>query len=145
MDIFGPTIYLDANALIYAVEGIEPWASVVKPIFAEIDAGRLSGLTSELTLAEVLVMPLRKNLANVANEYRQLLSPSNAIQTRAVTREILESAATLRAAHTFLRLPDAIHAATAVLANCTSFITNDRRLAGLSGLHVHLLSNLVQP
>ena len=44
-----------------------------------------------------------------------------------VSRTILIDAARLRA-NSGLRLPDAIHVATAVAAGCPIFLSNDRRL-----------------
>ncbi|WP_363269246.1 PIN domain-containing protein [Okeania sp. SIO2B3] len=41
-----------------------------------------------------------------------------------------------------LRLPDAIHGATAILNGCETFLTNDKRLESLSGINVIILSNL---
>jgi len=45
--------------------------------------------------------------------------------------------------HVNLRLPDVIHGATAILSGCKTFLTNDRRLAGLSGIEVVVLSKVM--
>lgn len=55
--------------------------------------------------------------------------------------EILIAAAHLRAEHG-LKLPDAIHAATAQLTHCERLLTNDARFKTLSGIEVILLSQL---
>lgn len=55
---------------------------------------------------------------------------------------MLIEAARLRAV-TNLRLPDAIHGATAILSGCQTFLTNDRRLAALPGVDVVLLSEII--
>jgi predicted nucleic acid-binding protein len=41
-----------------------------------------------------------------------------------------------------LRLPDAIHAATAQHAGCTALLTNDERLKSLPGIETVLLKDL---
>jgi predicted nucleic acid-binding protein len=40
-------------------------------------------------------------------------------------------------------LPDAIHAATALRTDCTTFITNDRQLKKLTHIPVVLLSEVI--
>ena len=56
-----------------------------------------------------------------------------------VAREILLEAARLRAATPALKTPDAIHAATALLHNCSVFITNDVGFRRILGLRIILL------
>lgn len=48
---------------------------------------------------------------------------------------VLESTLKLRVIHR-IRTPDAIHAATALLANCTLFVTNDPVFRRVTGLQV---------
>jgi len=54
---------------------------------------------------------------------------------RPVDRSVLIDAARLRG-RTGLRLPDAIHASTALASGCDTFLTNDRRLPGIDRLDV---------
>ena len=53
------TVYVDANALIYRVEEIEPQLARTRELWQAVDAGTAQIVTSELTLLEVLVKPLR--------------------------------------------------------------------------------------
>ncbi len=59
-----------------------------------------------------------------------------------INRTILIESARLRST-TNLRLPDAIHVATAILSGCETFLTNDKRLEALSDLDVVVLSSLL--
>lgn len=129
--ILGTFVYFDANVLIYAVEGITPWAAAVHELFSQIDRGQMQGITSEMALAEVLVIPLRNALTNIERQYRQLLSPTSALMTRPVARKTLEDAAALRALYPSVRLADAIHVATAIDCGCSTFLTNDQRIPAL--------------
>ncbi len=52
-----------------------------------------------------------------------------------VDAELAMLAARLRAAHG-LRLPDAIHAATAICAGCAALLTHDRNFSRLKGLRI---------
>lgn len=121
------TVYLDTNVFIYAVEGYQPVQAVVDELFAGLEQGHFAGVTSELTLAEVLVKPLELGLGNVVSAYTDLLQPSEHLAVVPVGRTILVEAARQRAL-LGIRLPDAIHVATALDAGCDVFLTNDRRL-----------------
>jgi predicted nucleic acid-binding protein len=140
--VSGSHLYLDTNIIIYAAEG----AAVARPsllhVLSQVDAGILTAATSELALAEVLVRPLRDGDAGLADRYRRRISNGPTLTTLAVSRTVLERAAELRAAHASLKLPDAIHAATALLAGCTTFLTNDARFESVAALPVLLISKL---
>ena len=140
--IVGSALYLDANALIYAVENVPGFGDKMRGVFQRIDAGELRGLTSELSLAETLVKPLRDGASATAAAYEQLLHPAGRLSVAAVSRPVLTRAAELRAAHASLKLPDAIHAATALLHGCTTFLTNDARFETVAALPVLLLSRM---
>jgi predicted nucleic acid-binding protein len=55
----GQTVYLDTNIVIYALEGFESYRSVLLELLNNLDQRVIRGVTSELTLSEVLVKPLR--------------------------------------------------------------------------------------
>ena len=88
-----------------------------------------------MTLAEVLVRPAQQNDDARFNRYLELLRPGGPFMMRPVDRAVLIDAARLRG-RTGLRLPDAIHACTALSSACDTFLTNDRRLADVEGLRV---------
>ena len=140
--IAGPTVYLDANVLIYAVENVPIFGDKLRAVFQQIDAGTLQGTTSELSLAETLVRPLRDGDRRTASEYEQLLAAGGRLIVIPVSRVVLVEAAGLRAAQPSLKLPDAIHAATALLHGCTTFLTNDARFETIPQLPVLLLSRM---
>jgi predicted nucleic acid-binding protein len=51
-----------------------------------------------------------------------------------VTRDILIDAARLRAQHLTLKMPDALHAATALASGAEFLVSNDTRFAAIPGL-----------
>lgn len=73
--LLGRRVYLDANVFIYALEGEPRIKETVIPLFAAIDAGTITAVTTELTLGEVLVHPYRIEDAELADRYERLLSP----------------------------------------------------------------------
>ena len=56
-DLLGSTVYLDSNIIIYAVEGLPEYAAAIQALLEAMDSGEITGVTSDLTLAEVLVKP----------------------------------------------------------------------------------------
>jgi predicted nucleic acid-binding protein len=138
----GYRIYLDTNLLIYAVEEIAPFAEQVRPLFQAADRGDIWVVTSLLTLAETLVMPYRKRDDVLIATYRELLTnPPPGLHVAQLDAAVLERAARLRAATNSLRLPDAIHLATAEAQQCDLFLTNDRRLSAGIPLPVVVLGD----
>jgi predicted nucleic acid-binding protein len=120
-------VYVDANILIYIVEGNKALASELKQIVEALDAGVLQAVTSELTLAEVLIGPLRTRDAATGDAYKAVLRSGKALRAIPVTSAVLERSTELRCNST-MSLPDAIHLATAELAGCRYFLTEDRHL-----------------
>jgi predicted nucleic acid-binding protein len=123
----GPRVYLDANIFIYYLEDFPQFAPVLDSLFRRLDRGELHAVTSELTLAEILVKPLQAADATAVSTYQSFLGGSSSLTVAPVTRDILIAAARLRAGSS-LKLPDAIHAATSLQHRCTSYLTNDQRL-----------------
>nr|WP_319538552.1 type II toxin-antitoxin system VapC family toxin [uncultured Methanospirillum sp.] len=139
--ILGDRIYLDTNIFIYALEAFPEYLELIQSLFSSIDSGKYKAVTSELTLAEVLVKPLIDHNAELEYVYQSTIQSSDSIDVIPISRDILIEAAKNRAGSPSIHLPDAIHAATARLHQCSSFITNDKRLASLSGIQVIILSN----
>jgi predicted nucleic acid-binding protein len=116
----------------------------LRDVVQALDDGQFRAVTSELTLAEVLVQPLRASDRVYETTYMTMLSGHEAIQVQPVDREILVDAARIRA-EIGTRLPDAIHLATARASGCSTFLTNDHRLRAPAGLTVATLAELAQP
>lgn len=121
-----PVLYLDTNVLIGLFELPEPAPGIVEALLDR--SSREPLITSEITLSEVLVGPLRRRDSALEHFYRGLLSHRDLIRLKPVTRALLLDAAAIRAATT-MRLPDAIHIATAKRAKCTIVLSQDKRLA----------------
>ena len=121
------SIYLDTNIFIYALEGSD-FANRLTELFDLIDRYELEAVTSELSIAETLVKPIRdaNTALQAAFEYR--LESAGGLLVVPIDRSVLVRAATLRAQTPKLKLPDAIHLATALDAKCHAILSNDDRL-----------------
>ena len=136
-------VYLDANVFIYALNGFPVYAPTLKQLFEGVESGSVSAVTSELTLAELLIIPFRHGNVEEEGRCRMILRSRPNLSLLPVTIDVLESMARLRAALPAIRTPDAIHAATAQLAKCDVLLTNDRRLKAVTDLQIVLLSEAV--
>ena len=137
----GP-VYLDTSPFIFSVERVEPYRTLLEPVWSLAQAGRFEIVTSDLVVLETLVKPLRENDIVLEHLFRSLLD-TREVRLIPATRPIWEQAAHLRAA-TGLKTPDALHAATAQLAECTLFITNDSDFRRVDGLPVVVLRDIAQ-
>jgi predicted nucleic acid-binding protein len=118
------TVLLDTNPIIYVLDG-HPLSSRFEPIFADVEAGRISALVTPVTLAEVVSGPLRAGKEALAQRYRSALTDAPGWSLRALDADIAVLAARLRLRHR-LKLPDAVQLATAVHEGCHALISHDR-------------------
>jgi predicted nucleic acid-binding protein len=128
-------VYLDANTLTYLVEGAPDISKPLVPLFEYLRSHPGTGVTSELTLAEVLAPTLTRGVIppHLKRAYLSLLVWSRFITLLPITREILYDTTKLRA-EIRLKLPDAIHLSTAVSANCRFMMTRDKALKTPRGM-----------
>ena len=138
----GGAVYVDANAIIYSVERVEPYRSLLAPMWEEARAGRFTLASSELVTLETLIRPLRDSNARLEMLFRSILAAAE-MELIPATMATWEDAARIRA-ETGLATPDALHAATALRAGCTAFITNDTDFRRVDGLPVVVLDDLVE-
>ncbi|MBN1167828.1 MAG: PIN domain-containing protein [Methanospirillaceae archaeon] len=142
--ISGSRLYLDSNISIYALEGYPEYESILTSLFSLIDNNTCTAVTSELTLAEVLIKPLMDNNLNLQQTYTEILQSSDSLTLANIDRHILIEAAMIRASSDAIHLPDAIHLATAKLHKCSCFITNDKRLRNNHLFQVIIISDLLE-
>ena len=119
--------YIDTNVAIAIIEASGSLTPGQTAFIGDVDKNRIDAVTSELTLAECLVKPMADRNAGRVAAYLAFLDGRTLLSVLPVSRPILVEAARLRA-ETGIKLPDAIHVATASAANCDVFLTNDRRM-----------------
>lgn len=137
----GRSVYLDANVFIYGVERVAPFGAWAEAFVRGVVAGDARAVTSEIALAECLVMPLRLEHDARVLAFTSLLRSAGGLVVHPVTRNVLVEAARLRS-ESRLKLPDAIHAATARLAGCDVLVTNDAGIAAVPGVEVVRLADV---
>lgn len=135
-------VYLVTPIVIYSVETHAKYWDALKSVWERARSGTLQILTSELTLAETLVAPMKSGDHILQAAYEKLLCGTEVLLVP-ITREVMREAARLRAAHQTLRMPDAIHAASAMSIRASVLLTNDVKLRQISGLNVTVLDDVL--
>jgi predicted nucleic acid-binding protein len=134
-------IYLDTNVFIEAFEGRTRLSDLVKSLLAtEPPRTPQRFVTSELTHSELLVKPLEMRRDDLINAYDNWTITNPYLEVVPVFRGVLHDAARIRANNKVLKLPDAIHLATAQGMRCRYFLTNDSRIKGQYGVEIALLT-----
>jgi predicted nucleic acid-binding protein len=136
-------VYVDSNVLIYAVEGVPATADPAKELIRFLRTEKELMFTSEIALAEVLAPSKRRgtwSLQVKRRVYMDLLIWSGAVDLIPVTRDILISTADLRNV-TPLKLPDAIHLASAIYGKCGFLVTADTDFKKLPKGMTHVKSD----
>lgn len=134
-------VYLDTSPIIYSVEKHIDYWQLLTTLWQSLKQGEIEVFTSQLTLLETLVQPIKQNNQTLISAYESLLTITE-INLLPITIDILRESANLRATKN-LKTPDAIHAATAFSANCDYLITNDDGFKRLSNINVVILSELI--
>jgi predicted nucleic acid-binding protein len=134
-------VALDANVLIYVLEGSEAFGAQARAVIDAIDGGVLTASMATVGQVEILAGPARVGDSAVfertADELRSL-----GLRLVPLTAAVAEDAAWLRG-QGGLDLADAIHVASARAAGATALITNDRRIQARAGLEILYLDDMV--
>lgn len=130
------TLFLDANVIIYLVEGtktIRDRASRIISRYRDAEEARIA--VSRLSWLECRIHPLRKRDQAMLKAYAGFFAAPDLLVVE-LSAPVIEVAAQLRAVLN-LSTPDALQAASALqIAGPLRLFSNDRRLAKIPGLMV---------
>jgi predicted nucleic acid-binding protein len=133
--------FFDTSALIYLVEGREPFAASVRVSLQSL-MGQHPGLgvvLSRLTWLECRVGPMKANDAGTLRLYDAFFARPD-LRWVELTRDVVELAAVVRVRHG-LRTPDALQAACCLqLGGGHQLLTGDAAFQRVQGLNVVLLA-----
>lgn len=133
--------FLDASALIYLIEGAEPFASRVRAELAKAlkKCPDPQVALSRLSWLECRIRPLRGNEALTLAAYDAFFARPDLIWVD-LSKDVVELATVIRATHG-LRTPDALQAACCLqLGPDTVFFTGDQGFKRVAGLKVKVLT-----
>ena len=128
----GALLLIDSAPIIYVLEEHPQLGPRFAPLFAAHAAGRLRFAVTTITVAEVLLGPLRAGNDALAQRYQTILG---SWQPVALGPDIAASAAQLRASFR-LGLADAVQAASALAINAAALVTHDRDFSRLDSVRI---------
>lgn len=135
-------IALDTPVFIYQLENNPRYVGLTDRVFSWLESAGGWGVTSTITMTELLVQPYRDGDQRRVDEFYGLLSTYPNLEWIAPSLEIADVAARIRATQG-LRTPDAMEAATALQAGASGMITNDPVFKRVTGLEVMILDDVL--
>ena len=133
--------FFDASALIYLIEGAEPFGTNVRNALARAatEYPKLGAAVSRLSWLECRVRPMRENHHATLAQYDAFFNRPDLMWVE-LTQNVIELATMIRVRHG-LRTPDALQAASCLqLGDEHIFFTGDTGFQHVAGLYVQLLT-----
>jgi predicted nucleic acid-binding protein len=134
-------IGLDTSLFIYHLEDHPRYSPLTEIIFNDLEKGINKGVTSYLTLMEILAKPKTEGLLQAARDYEYYLTTFPNLTFYEMGLDVARKASDLRSADR-IKTPDAIQLATAVLYGATAFLTNDKTFERVKGVDILILDKL---
>ena len=136
----GTRVYFDTNPIIYFIEQNTQFIELVTPVFEMIGEDSILAFTSELSLTEVLIKPIRDNRIQIIQTHKELLLDPELFTLISPNQDTFLLAAEL-GGKSSMRMPDAIHMACAIESKCKYFITNDKGIKSTADVTVVQISD----
>ena len=133
--------FFDASALIYLIEGAEPFAAKVRKELAAAAKKHpdLGAAVSRLSWLECRVGPMKRNDSATLAAFDAFFFRPDLVWVE-LTKDVIELAAAIRA-QTGLKTPDALQAASCLqLGGDHLFLTGDSAFKRVAGLNVKVLT-----
>jgi len=131
---------IDSMCFIYHFEGNRAYGEIVKHLFLQLQKNKMSGVTSVLTLAEILAFEKLQDDRILFEETKSRLRSTPNLSIVPVNEGISELSSILKYKYS-IALPDAIQLATTVVSGQDAFVTNDRGLQKMKEIKVIILDD----
>jgi predicted nucleic acid-binding protein len=133
--------FFDSSALIYLIEGSEPFAAKIRKELASAVKRHpdLGAGVSRLTWLECRVGPMKANDQATLAAFDTFFARSDLVWVE-LTQQVVELAAAIRVKHG-LKTPDSLQAASCLqLGSAHLFLTGDSSFSRVTGLNVKILA-----
>jgi predicted nucleic acid-binding protein len=139
----GSLVAIDTVIWIYQFEDNSNFGPITDELFRNgFGAGYCRAACSLLVLGEILVQPLSLGRLVIADNYRRIIMPGPHLTVWDLNRDVIDTAAALRAKYR-LRMLDAIHVACAMVNRADRFLTNDVDLRKVNEIPILILSDFL--
>ena len=120
------SLLLDTMIFSYHLSNHPRYVSLAAAILEAVESGDVMGLTTTVTLAELLTVPAKSNNRQAMQEYELYLTHFPNLRMIPLDTNLARETAIVRAA-TGLRMPDAVQIAAARISGADGIVTNDQR------------------
>lgn len=134
-------IYIDTAPFIYYLEMNRQYFDKARNFFMNCYKSNIQLVTSTITFEEYCVYPLSNNDEKSVEIFKTFIDGMK-VDVLQVSTEIALEAARIIAKYKSFKASDSIHLATAKLANCSTFLTNDHQLRQIQDLKVITMDSL---
>jgi predicted nucleic acid-binding protein len=124
---------LDSNVFISYLAKNDIFFEPAKSIIDRVVAGEVQAICSTLVFGEVVYLTQQLDKLRLVDEFFSRLTACSEVPAN---KQICRTAARFRLNHRGLKLPDAIHLATAVEAKADKFVTADRQLSKIAAEYI---------
>lgn len=121
-------LMLDTMVFSYHLANHPRYVALVTAVLEAIESGELSGLTTTITVAELLTVPARADDSRAMQDYELYLTNFPNLRIVPLDTALVRETALVRAS-AGLRMPDAVQVAAARLHGADAILTNDHRWA----------------
>ena len=135
-------VALDTMLFIYSMEARRAYIPFLRSIFYYIERGLTKGVTSIITLTEVLIKPLKDQNIKAVKDYKFLLNNFPNLRMVNIDPKLAEKGAELRARYG-IRIPDALQLASAIENQATIFLSNDYNLKKIKEIEIVLVKEMM--
>ncbi|MCE8426318.1 MAG: type II toxin-antitoxin system VapC family toxin [Candidatus Methanoperedens sp.] len=132
-------IGLDTNVLMYYIEEHPLFLRKVEPLIDKIADGKATGITSYVTLLELLVKPIKEGRLDLVDQYKIIVTDH--LEIVPLDEQVAVKAAELRARYG-IRTPDAIQLSSVISKKGEVFITNDIKLRDVEEIKVMTIDDI---
>jgi predicted nucleic acid-binding protein len=140
--IKGKRVYIDANIFVYFLDGSAMYFDTVLPFFQQFNDGLSFAYTGDAAVTEVLYKPYQLDDIVRINEFKAFFANEEFITILPHTTQVFEITAEL-APKRKMKMIDALHYATALMAGCPFILTNDDGFTSNAQIEVIQLKDIL--
>ena len=122
-------VALDTMVFAYHLADHPRYSPLTTVVLEAVESGQIAGVTTTVTLAEILTAPAKTGDRRALQDYELYLTRFPNLRIMPLDVALARETALVRG-ETGLRTPDAVQVAAAHLAGADAIVTNDRRWAG---------------
>jgi len=122
-----PLIGIDTVAFIYHLEENQRYLPFTNALFEMVEKGIIKGVTSTVTIMEILVKPEKERNKQSIQEYKFVLQTFPNLKIKVIDFDVAQKAAELRAKYG-IKPPNALQLGATLIEGAKAFVTNDEKM-----------------